>query len=85
LLDKEFAPAYVNLGIIYMNIMSNYWKLVVSFMIVFIILNKKIKFYRAIRCFNMAIKSNPTYIRAYMCRAQTFRKIHNVNSFMCID
>ncbi len=25
-LDKEFAPAYVNLGIIYMNIKVNYWK-----------------------------------------------------------
>lgn len=25
-LDKEFAPAYVNLGIIYMNISMNYWK-----------------------------------------------------------
>ena len=35
---------------------------------------------RAIRCFNMAIKSNPTYIRAYMCRAQAFKKIHNVSS-----
>ena len=26
LLDKEFAPAYVNQGIIYMNVMSNFWK-----------------------------------------------------------
>ncbi len=25
-LDKEFAPAYVNLGIIYMNVKLNYWK-----------------------------------------------------------
>jgi tetratricopeptide (TPR) repeat protein len=25
-LDKEFAVAYVNLGIIYMNIKVNYWK-----------------------------------------------------------
>jgi tetratricopeptide (TPR) repeat protein len=25
-LDKEFAPAYCNLGIIYMNVHMNYWK-----------------------------------------------------------
>ena len=24
-LDKEFAPAYVNLGIIYMRLSMNYW------------------------------------------------------------
>lgn len=24
-LDKEYAPAYVNLGIIYMNLTMNYW------------------------------------------------------------
>jgi tetratricopeptide (TPR) repeat protein len=24
-LDKEFAPAYVNLGVIYMNTTMNYW------------------------------------------------------------
>ena len=37
---------------------------------------------RAIKCFNMAIKSNPIYIRAYMCRARAFKKIHNVCIFM---
>lgn len=26
----------------------------------------------------MAIKSNPVYIRAYMCRAQAYRNIHDV-------
>ena len=25
-LDKEFAPAYCNLGIIFMNVNMNYWK-----------------------------------------------------------
>ena len=25
-LDNEFAPAYCNLGIIYMNVHMNYWK-----------------------------------------------------------
>ena len=27
----------------------------------------------------MATKSNPTYIRAYLCRAQAYRCIHDVN------
>jgi tetratricopeptide (TPR) repeat protein len=58
-LDKEFAPAYVNMGIIYMNILMNYWK--------------------AIKCFNLAIKSKPTYIRAYLCRAQAYRSIHDLH------
>ena len=25
-LDKQFAPAYVNLGVIFMNLNMNYWK-----------------------------------------------------------
>ena len=33
---------------------------------------------RAIKMFNMAIKSNPVYIRAYLCRAQAYRIIHDV-------
>jgi Tfp pilus assembly protein PilF len=28
--------------------------------------------------FNMAIKSDPVYIRAYLCRAQAYRIIHDV-------
>ena len=58
-LDKEFAPAYVNLGIIYMNVKLHYWK--------------------AIKQFNLAIKSNPVYLRAYLCRAQAYRYIHDVS------
>ncbi|RNA23613.1 Tetratricopeptide repeat 6 [Brachionus plicatilis] len=58
LLDKEYSPAYVNLGIIYMNLTMNYWK--------------------AIKYFNLAIKSNPVYIRAYLCRAQAYRYVHDL-------
>lgn len=35
--------------------------------------------FRAIKQFNLAIKSNPVYLRAYLCRAQAYRYIHDVS------
>jgi len=35
-------------------------------------------FKRAIKNFNNAIKSDPVYLRAYLCRAQAYRCIHDV-------
>lgn len=37
-------------------------------------------FKRAIKQFNLAIKSNPVYIRAYLCRAQAYRRIHDLKN-----
>ena len=33
----------------------------------------------------MAIKSNPVYLRAYLCRAQAYRYIHDVNRLNLIS
>lgn len=37
--------------------------------------------YRAIKRFNIAIRMDPTYIRAYMCRADAYERIHDVSNY----
>lgn len=37
-----------------------------------------IYFYRAVRRYTGAIRVDPTYIRAYICRAEAYHKLHMV-------
>lgn len=36
-------------------------------------------FFRAIKKFTNAIKADPTYVKAYLCRAEAHTKIHDVS------
>ncbi|XP_078601975.1 uncharacterized protein LOC144876496 isoform X1 [Branchiostoma floridae x Branchiostoma japonicum] len=55
-LDRNLACAHVNLGLIFLHQLENYFK--------------------AIGRFTQAIKTDPTYIRAYICRSEAYHKIH---------
>ncbi|XP_071844864.1 uncharacterized protein [Apostichopus japonicus] len=55
-LNKHMSAAYVNMGLIYMNKLDNY--------------------YKAIQKFTSAIKVDPTYDRALVCRGEAYNKIH---------
>lgn len=35
--------------------------------------------FRAIKKFSAAIKVDPTYVRAYVCRGEAYHKIHEVS------
>ncbi|KAH9523334.1 hypothetical protein Btru_066421, partial [Bulinus truncatus] len=59
-LNKDIAPAHVNLGLIFMTRHLNY--------------------HRAIKKFTSAIKVDPTYVRAYVCRAEAYHKIHELKN-----
>ncbi|KAK6975950.1 tetratricopeptide repeat protein 6, partial [Biomphalaria glabrata] len=59
-LNKDIAPAHVNLGLIFMNRHCNY--------------------HRAIKTFTAALKVDPTYVRAYVCRAEAYYKIHEMKN-----
>ncbi|XP_071949677.1 uncharacterized protein [Antedon mediterranea] len=57
-LDRNMAAAHVNLGLIYMNKLNNY--------------------YKALQKFTNAIKVDPTYVRALVCRAVAYQRIHEL-------
>ncbi|XP_030069551.1 tetratricopeptide repeat protein 6 [Microcaecilia unicolor] len=59
-LDRSIAVAYVNIGLIFLLQMDQYFK--------------------AIKKFTDAIKANPVYVRAYICRAQAYHKVHDLKN-----
>lgn len=38
-------------------------------------------FFRAVRRYTAAIRVDPTYIRAYICRAEAYHKLHMVSFY----
>ncbi|XP_007891557.2 uncharacterized protein LOC103178545 [Callorhinchus milii] len=59
-LDSAISVAHVNLGLIFLLKMNQYFE--------------------AIRRFTNAIKVDPTYARAYVCRAEAHHKIHDLRN-----
>ncbi|XP_012943224.1 uncharacterized protein LOC101857057 [Aplysia californica] len=45
-----------------------------------IYMTKHLNYHRAIKKFSSAIKVDPTYVRAYVCRAEAYHKIHEVKN-----
>ena len=42
--------------------------------------NTLLIFFRAIKKFTSAIKVDPTYVRAYVCRGEAYSQLHDVSS-----
>ena len=93
------AVAHVNLGLVYMLKMENYHRYQKSIFLhlncrmkcpdntliykIHVISCNDLIDFRAIKKFSGAIKADPTYLKAYVCRAEAFTKIHDVsNSFI---
>ena len=38
---------------------------------------------RAVICFTASIQADPTYVRAYVCRAEAYQQMNKVN-FICL-
>ncbi|ELT94016.1 hypothetical protein CAPTEDRAFT_222812 [Capitella teleta] len=45
-----------------------------------IFMQKMNNYHRAVKKFSAAIKSDPTYVKAYICRAEAYQKVHDIKN-----